>query len=485
MLDRTLPPAVRLMSQGGDARIAINPQTGINRYLSAPMPAHGIAYASSTANDLSPDAFAHVEWAAEPILRAGLDAGGYAEMLEGMRCRLRTAYGLDDDTGIVFAPSGTDLEYVALAAHAGRGGIRNILLAPDEVGSGCILSAAGRFFAESTALRVATEAGTAVPGLGPVDLSHVAIRDEQGPPLPSEEVARRIEREAAAAVARGHVALVHIVHGSKTGLILPDLAQIDALRSLWDARQLQFVVDACQARIDRQTLAAYLDRGIIVLLSGSKFMGGAPFSGFALVPRASMDQAQPLPHGLAHVFRRAEWPREWKGRAILPDSVNAGLALRIESALFELERFVPLSRDAVGRVVQRFQRALSTMMARNGITAVPGHTGADMLIGTLATLDLRGVDDALDFDAAVALYRRMAADGVRLGQPVRCLPGRNGTGWAGTLRIALSMPQIVTLERLSDPMLDQRLCHDMGVIERALQHALNEARAQNEEVMAG
>ena len=41
MLDRTLPPAVRLMSQGGDARIAIDPQTGINRYLSAPMPAHG------------------------------------------------------------------------------------------------------------------------------------------------------------------------------------------------------------------------------------------------------------------------------------------------------------------------------------------------------------------------------------------------------------------------------------------------------------
>lgn len=47
------------------------------------------------------------------------------------------------------------------------------------------------------------------------------------------------------------------------------------------------------------------------------------------------------------------------------------------------------------------------------------------------------------------------------------------------------MPQIVTLERLSDPMLDQRLCHDMGLVERALQHALNEARAQNEEAMAG
>ncbi len=112
-----------------------------------------LAYASSTANDISAAAFAHVE-ALQGAL--GPDPGGpvYARRLEAMRGRIRRAYGVADEVDIVFAPSGTDLEYVALACAAGRasGGTHNILLGADEVGSGCIHSAFGRYFARETAL---------------------------------------------------------------------------------------------------------------------------------------------------------------------------------------------------------------------------------------------------------------------------------------------------------------------------------------------
>src|SRR5687768_6294786 len=96
--------ATRLMTTGGDARILLDPATGLNRYFSAPRPSQALAFASSTANDVSPDAFAHVverleAWGSE------LAAGTYAEELERMRARIRGAYGVAEDIAIVFAPS--------------------------------------------------------------------------------------------------------------------------------------------------------------------------------------------------------------------------------------------------------------------------------------------------------------------------------------------------------------------------------------------
>src|SRR3954447_15163798 len=137
-----LSEASRLMATGGDERLNLNPDSGLNRYHSAPRPSGVLAYASSTANDISAAAQAHVE-AVLAGLGGGLDGAGYEARLEGLRARLRRAYALPENVDIVFAPSGTDLEYVALAAAAGRApnGIHNILLGADEVGSGCVHSA--------------------------------------------------------------------------------------------------------------------------------------------------------------------------------------------------------------------------------------------------------------------------------------------------------------------------------------------------------
>src|SRR5687768_17439936 len=184
----TLVDAIAVMATGGDGRIDLDPATGLNRYHCAPRPSGVLAYASSTANDISPQAFAHVERVLAELLsvtpaKAGVQSGKeesldtglrrydefitaerYAAALEGLRGRIRAAYGLGGEVAVVFAPSGTDLEYVALAAAAGRApnGTHNLLLGADEVGSGCIHSAHGRYFAERTALGVAVKAGEPV-----------------------------------------------------------------------------------------------------------------------------------------------------------------------------------------------------------------------------------------------------------------------------------------------------------------------------------
>ena len=94
------------------------------------------------------------------------------------------------------------------------------------------------------------------------------------------------------ALADGQHPLVHVVHGSKTGLVLPHLDDIDALTERF-GDGLSYVVDACQARITSAAIADYLARGIIVFLTGSKFMGGPPFSGFVLFPAEIAQRQRP------------------------------------------------------------------------------------------------------------------------------------------------------------------------------------------------
>ena len=177
--------AAHLMTTGGDARIVLDSEHHRNRYYSAPWPQDVLAYASSTANDISPDAFAHV---------GALGGQDYAAGLESLRQRIRAAYGVADDVAIVFAPSGTDLEFVALAC-AGDGPLHNVLLGADEVGSGCIHSAHGRFFAQETALGIATTVGDPVPGLGErVTIEDVPVRDSLGHAYASACIRDRIEQ---------------------------------------------------------------------------------------------------------------------------------------------------------------------------------------------------------------------------------------------------------------------------------------------------
>ncbi|HEX8191946.1 MAG TPA: hypothetical protein VF552_03520 [Allosphingosinicella sp.] len=471
--------ATLLMTQGGDARIVLDPATGLNRYFSAPRPSDVLAYASSTANDVSAAAFAHVERVLAGM-QEPLDGAGYAERLEAMRGRIRAAYGLGEDVGIVFAPSGTDLEYVGLACVEGRGegGTHNILLGADEVGSGCIHSAYGRYFAGETALGIATTPGEPVPGFGDtrVEMIDIPVRDPQGRPRPSAEIASRMEEAIAGAAAAGRHVLVHVVHGSKTGLILPSLADIDRLAAR-HGDHITFLVDACQARITSPAIEQYLERGAIVFVTGSKFMGGPPFSGFALVPPGIAAAAPALPEGLATIYRRAEWPAGWPGADALPDGGNPGLLLRFEAAVFELERFQRLSLDAVTRVILSFHAAVRKEIieptpARRVAPYPPGEREeADthpIEMRTLSTLDLSGLGNgAATFDDAVRWHKALLAHGVRLGQPVKCVKLPGGA-WGATLRIGLAMPMVTERAALAPDALDRAFRADMARIREAL-----------------
>jgi len=467
------------MTTGGDGRIRLDPQTGLNLYHSAPRPRDLLAYASSTANDISSAAYAAAERVLDELGPAPAP-GTYRGRLEALRGRIRAAYALAPDVSIVFAPSGTDLEYVALACMTGRGaaGTNAVLLGADEVGSGCIRSAHGLYFADETALGVAVTPGEPVPGLGgaTVDLVDVPVRCEDGKVRPSDEIAELMLTSIRVARAAGRHSLVHVVHGSKTGLILPALEDVERLA----AEGAALVVDACQARITSAAVADYLDRGAIVFVTGSKFMGGPPFSGFALVPPEIAAASPPLPEGFATIFLRAEWPENWPGAEALPDRVNPGLLLRLEASVFELERFQHLPAGTVERVILAFHAAIRAEIvgkipARRVAPYPPGHIeDADshpIEMRTLSTLDLSALKPGgATFADAQAWHKAMALAGVRVGQPVKCVRLADG-GWGASLRIGLSMPQVVGAAGLSDEAMQARFAADMAAIREALLEA--------------
>ena len=148
--DLRVATLIELLTSGGDDRIRIG-DDGRNRYYATATPFAGLSYGSSTISSISADALEHLAAHWYPFVAGSLGSAAYAAQLDAVRARLIAHYA-DADTAIVFAASGTDLEYVGLAAApSGAGPLCAILLGRDEVGSGCIHSAAGRFFADRTA----------------------------------------------------------------------------------------------------------------------------------------------------------------------------------------------------------------------------------------------------------------------------------------------------------------------------------------------
>jgi hypothetical protein len=478
-------PLAFAMTQGGDARIKLHPETKLNRYSSTPYPRDVLALASSTANDLSADAAQYLVAKFGADVARLSDGATYSGFLEDARKSIRDAYKLHSDVDVFFAPSGTDLEYVALFSVAGKAsaGISNLLLGADEVGSGCIHSAAGRYFAHETAIGTDVEPGQSVDGMVAVEMGDFPVRDALGTAFDGPAIAAQMWPRIAEALSKGLHPLVHIVHGSKTGLVLPHLNEIDALITRF-GEKVSFVVDACQARITTHAIHDYLSRGIIVFLTGSKFMGGPPFSGFALLPGAMTAIAAPLPKGAAQIFRKAEIPSGWAGREALDDSGNPGLALRLAASLFELGRFQKLPVAEVGRVVGAFTASTDKLAASLNVrkvgAAAPSEAaepaGHPIEMQTLVTLDL--CHDAtgeqirtLDFDDATAIHKALIGKDVRLGQPVKCVKLDDGR-WGATLRVGISMPQLVGLAELGDAEIAQRLDDQMLRIEVSLAELL-------------
>ena len=490
-------PTAELMALGGDARITLDEQSGLNAYGCAPKPVPAIGYASSTASTVSAGAFAQARAFHFRLQQEALDrpiATVYADAMEDARRRLRGLYRLGDRIDIAFGPSGTDLEFLVLAtAMRGAHKVRNIIVEVDEVGSGCLNAQQGRYFAPRTALGQRVTTGDPVPGFPPETIvtEAISIREPGGSLRDPAERERALVDSLERSIAAGERPLLHTVHRSKTGLIAPSLEALKRLAERF-GNDVDIVVDACQGRISPEMVRDYLALGAIVFVTGSKFIGGPPFSAFALIPAGigrRMTNGPAAPEGLGHFFARGEMPPAWRAMdEVLPPVTNFGLLLRLECGLFELSRLLAYPEETVNKAISAFSEAVHSLPPGAPLQLLSEdrapEDGLHPLDRTmLYTFRLTPRDprtgEELSIDDAKAIYamlyrdmsarfsdpraRMIAAEACHVGQPVRCLRGADGQ-WVPTLRLSLSAPQVSALAGLDDKALLQRFRIDIDWI---------------------
>jgi hypothetical protein len=329
-----------------------------------------------------------------------------------------------------------------------------------ETGGGVPAALAGKHFSTCTALGDQVTQLSPVPGCASLSVANITIRNTDGSPRDMQQVDADATRLVENAIAQGKQVLLMLVDVSKTGLIAPSPACVQALKQRFPA-QVRVMVDACQFRISPATLHAYLDLGFMVALTGSKFVTGPTFSGALLFNK---DMRIPSHSGLSRYSVRADWPSHLQAGSGLEDAANIGLLLRWQAALYELRAFFAVPQAEVADFLQQFaDRVLGYMHAQACFEVLPTPVLSRLpviagsswdTIPTIFPFLLRHTEgkhlsreqtsaiyQALQVDLSAQYSDPVAATRGQLGQPVMC-GERNGEP-VSAVRICASARMVV------------------------------------------
>lgn len=443
-------PLDDLLGGGGDSRLSIDPARGVNEYGCQLAPCPDIlSFASSTATSISERAYARAGRARDRMMQSAIADGieaAFDARVEAMRDELKACLELSPDQAeMVFSPSGTDAQLQALFLTRALLGpaLTTIVVAADQTGSGTEHTARGHHFNAVTANGDRVRKGEPIAGLAQsVENVAIGLFAENGEFRDEAETDSAVLRAVEAAIASGSAVLLQIMDASKLGWRAPSDRCLDDISARWPDR-VQIVVDACQMRLGRPRLRKYLDRGYLVLVTGSKFFTGPAFSGALLVPAslaARVDGIAEIAPGLRDYFSRSDWPKRWANlRSRFPVRENFGQWLRWEAALEEIR--------AYHRVPAGFRRSALTTFGK-GVERIIASAPSLELLPPQQRLDGAGLDDeelaqptifpfvlrqggwALPLADCRKIYRALARDaaGTTAGDPDiaarRCLIGQ-------------------------------------------------------------
>ncbi|MCP3468045.1 hypothetical protein [Bradyrhizobium sp. CCGUVB23] len=363
-----LPPTNELLTEGGDERIQLDPRGVTNKYGCQPSPDSGLlAFGSATASTISEAGY----FAAEQIrsrLLATLHGDNVAEIYLAEISRIRNEfldlYGLRQVSRVeaIVCRSATDAHMLAAKLVAGSPAAKMlaIMVQSSETGSGVADALTGAMHPQYAA----QDASGATGNLrNSIDVEMIAIRTKDCRLRSIATIDDELEAMVSRAVTRYDRILVVLTDLSKTGVLAPSPTRVLDLKRRWpDA--IEILVDAAQFRLAASTLQSYLTADCLVVITGSKFVGGPAFSGMLLIPAAAACRLMkhPVNFSLSETSARAEWPQHWPGVRSLDHVSNFGLLLRWEAALAELRAFCAIPDQDVGKVVQSFRDAIGSWL---------------------------------------------------------------------------------------------------------------------------
>jgi hypothetical protein len=452
-------PLDEFLVSGGDGRLTLSANSE-NAYGSTPFPATGlIDFASSTASSISPAAYARARIAHKELLTASLHQGpdGACEAaVASARAALLRELQIED-AEVVFSASGTDaqLQTLFLVRLLNPGRLATVIVGADQTGSGTAHTCRGRHFSQTTSSGAAVEKGQVIAGLDGITGIEVGFRKTCGDFREPAEMDAAVWAAVEQAVAPHDHVLLQAMEASKFGWKAPSDALLNDIAARWPDR-VTIVADACQLRISCERLNELLARGMMVLVTGSKFFTGPAFSGALLVPRAMADKLAHIkaPSGqLCGYATRFDWPQNWTGlRNRFSHRFNFGQWLRWEAALEEMRLYHAVPRDFRDHVAQVFAEEMQILVG-----AVPelAFLDGDAEFGpqqpTIFPVRLMKDGDTLSATACADIYRALRRDlsahapsprdadvlrlACQIGQPVTLAHGKAALRFSLSARI--------------------------------------------------
>ena len=367
-------PIERMLVLGGDHRLLVDQDTQLNGYGCRPFPRpEAITFSSSTATSISKYAYDRVEKRRQQFISEAI-ASGIPSAVTGLAQEARAGIcqqlGIDSSLAeVVITASGTDSFLIAqgLTRLMSDSPTTTLIVGVEESGSGVKLALQERHFADDTALSDAVHKGQLLStGNNREHQIDIPVRDKSGGAIPIAALDSQVWDLVVTNVEVGNYVVVHAMNHSKLGYTGPSRQLLIELKQKFGAK-VCVVVDACQMRLDREEIIEYLGHQMIVIVTGSKFFTGPPFSGAILIPEQIvlkiLANGAKFDTGFNSYCAKEDLPQRL--RTILHSdskNFNLGSIFRWIAAIAEMERYyaIPpaLRVNAVSEFCERVEDIL-------------------------------------------------------------------------------------------------------------------------------
>jgi len=361
------------ITQGGDRRIHILPDLGTNKYFVNPTNYKGLLNRGScTCSALNPETEA---------LLTDLESADTAHLYKWIRSQLRSLLNFpgEDRFDIFLAPSGSDLTYYPLLfsqiLHPDQE-ILSLVSCPEELGSGTIKAASGKYFMNLNQFDEDIPYGDNLFPDGAVETLKFTARGQDGEILEHKHPILQAITEI-----QDRAMIGYLVVGSKSGIE----NDIDIVREV--DKDVMWVVDLCQFRNRKVFVNELLDLGCTVMITGSKFYQSPPFCGALLVPKAMSDKMSKVRDIDYSPYRRLFSqndipPRLAELRSKFRPFQNKGLALRWCCALHEMTAFDQIPYEESDELISEWNQISSDAISEaDNLELMPDqqHTNSSII----------------------------------------------------------------------------------------------------------
>jgi hypothetical protein len=305
----------------------------------------------------------------------------FQECMQQVHDRIRKVLKIYLKTSIITVPSGTDAEYIPLLiakAHAGHDGqVVNILTGAGEIGTHSSTAASGMHFSSVTPSREEVRSGKKIEGIGN-NLRVIVVSQRHrltGLESHNQDIwIRQVEKNISDPAT---MVLLHIVDSSKLGSRMNVIDQVERLKTISQGRLL-VTIDSCQSRTDIYRTRRYLQLGYMVMITGSKFEEGPPFSGAVIVPPRITESltAKSFINFLTGIDKYiTQYDVSGDMAKICPylrGWMNWGLMLRWTCALTNWEKFRSIENGTRNKLIQRWVEGFLDLIEKHSELQVFG-----------------------------------------------------------------------------------------------------------------